>query len=199
MNLLGNIWQANECHSSIKTLSIWAFYEIINTQNFELLLIKGKASEAELQAIWDDIYNEYFVEAEIKAPDWKAIMKLNQLVLKYNTLNRLIFIASKNDENFERACDALNKFRYTIRPDKPLDSEIKRLRTGLQALQTKIKIQSDSIEKPKKKAGLNIFRDVIKLKKHFKFEIDVKKTTCTEWIALNKELKEDIKNKKRAA
>lgn len=182
-------------HESIETLSIWSFYKIINEKKYDLLIIEGRPAEDVLLGAWDTIFNQYFEEAGVKTPQWKDFLKLDDLIHKYRCLSGLLDILCKVDSNYQEAVEALKKWNYHIRPNEPLEKEVKRLYKGLESLWTKIQLQESQIEKPKKQAKLNIWQESIRLKKHFKFDIDVKNTTCIEWIHLNKQYVEDIKRK----
>lgn len=187
-------------HERLDTLSIYVFYEILNSREYSLLTISGEPTEEQLSGAWEKLFNTYFEKAGIKAPEWKDILKLGDLVHKYKCISGLLHIVCKLDGNFEDAVTALKKWNYHIRENEPLDDEIKRLYKGLESLKTKISILDSSIEKPKKQAKLNIWKEAIRLKKHFKFEINVKETTCIEWIELNNQFREDIsrRNGKRS-
>lgn len=179
-------------YTSIEDTPIYVFYEILENKDYSKLLVEGEAENETLIPIWERIFNEYFEEAGIKTPEWKEHIKLDDLEKKYRCVSGLLHIVCKLDANFKDAVEALKKWNYHIRENQPLESEIKRLYKGLESLFTKIQIMQGSIEKPHKQAKLNIYREVIRLKKHFKFDIDVKRTVCKEWIHLNQQFQEDV-------
>lgn len=136
---------------------------------------------------WGKIYNEYFKAAGIKVPDWKTVLKVQELVSKYLICDRLLCIVEKNDANFRKANQALTRYGYGIDPDRPHKEQIEQKRRALDSLATKIEIKSKDIEKVKGNAKLNIWEEKIRLKKYFGFDINERTTTCIEWIELNKQ------------
>lgn len=183
-------------YTSLDSFPIWNFYEILNTGDKKHLIIEGEANDEDLEVLWGDLYNEYFVKAEIKAPDYKTIIKVRQLIVKHDTIARLLQIVLKFDRNYEAAIKKLKEFGYIIREDKNILEEVKRLGVGLAALRTKINIEESKIEKPKEQASLNIYKDKILLQKYFQFQINERTTPCLEWIELNKQYKEASKKSK---
>lgn len=188
--------EKTKLYTSLEVLPIWNFYEIINSADKKHLLIEGKETEDKLEELWFDLYNDYFEKSGIKAPDYKTIIKIKQLIVKHDTIARLLGIVLKYDRNQEAAIEKLKEFGYLIRKDKSLLEEVKRLGVGLESLRTRISLEESKIEKPKKQANLNIYKDKILLQKYFKFDIDVKTMPCLEWIELNKNYKEASKNRK---
>lgn len=165
---------------------IWNFYKVLETGDYSF--IKKGCSESD----WMKLYDEYFTKAKMRMPDWKILQKYQKLILKHAIVTELVKIVKKRDDNEEGASEALLKWGYKFNAGQSFEWNIERFSKSLDVLWTKIEIISDEL--PKHKSETNLYKDVVFLKKHFKFEIDPKKTTCAEWIELNNQLKEDVRS-----
>ncbi|MEO0901108.1 MAG: hypothetical protein AAFY00_03505 [Bacteroidota bacterium] len=169
---------------SVENVTVWSFYKVLETGDYNYL------KKGALEDDWMRLYDEYFKRSGIKMPDWKIIQKYHKLILKHAVVSQLLDIVKKRDENEEAASNALLKWGYKFNGSQSFEWNTNRFEKSLEVLWTKVQIIESEL--PKEKTEVNLYRDVVFLKKHFKFDIDPKKTTCIEWIELNKQLKEDV-------
>lgn len=168
---------------SIETVVIHDFYKVMETGDHSII----GANEEE----WSKLYDEYFVEAKLRMPDWKVLKKYDNALLKMVTVRELLKILQSDKVNRDKCKEALKDWKYKYDENVSLENNLKRFWKNLSVLQTKLEILESELPK-KSNEKLNLYKEVIQLKKHFKFDIDPKKTTCKEWIALKNTYKEEI-------
>ncbi len=165
---------------------VWNFYKVLETGDY------GFLREGATENDWMQLYDEYFKKSEMRMPNWKVLQKYQKLVLKHAIVVHLLEIVQKRDENEEECTKALQKWGYKFNGSQSFEWNLERFYKSLAVLGTKIEIIRDEL--PKQQGEANLWKDVVYLKKHFKFDIDPKKTSCAEWIELNKQLKEDVRS-----
>lgn len=167
-------------------MTVEIFYKVLETGNYKIL------GEQVKEADWLWLYDSYFKEAGLKIPDWKIMQRYNNLNLKLYAIQSLIPVLAANDKNFKDCKNVLKKFNYHYDQSQSLTKNMKRFEKNIAVLETKINMMKDEL--PKDTEKVNLWKELIQLKKHFKFEIDPKKTSCREWIELKKQLKEDVRS-----
>ena len=165
---------------------IWNFYKVLETLDYDFL--KKGATEED----WMQLYDEYFQRSGMRMPDWKTLQKYQKLVMKEAVVTQVLEIVEKRDENAEEATKALAKWGYRFNGSQGFQWNVDRFKKSLEVLGTKIKIIGDDL--PKEERELNLYRDLVYLKRNLKIDIDPKKTSCAEWIEMNKQLKEDVRS-----
>ncbi|MEO0572578.1 MAG: hypothetical protein AAF039_12805 [Bacteroidota bacterium] len=173
-----------EISVDLESVFIWNFYKVLETSDYSWINEDCKEKD------WLRLYDEYYKEAGLKMPDWKTMQKHTRLTLKLYALESLVPILMKRDDNYEECQKTLRKFGYRINPSKPFLENIERFYRNMEVLGTKIKILEEELPKDNDQK-LDLWSEVIRLKKHFKFDIDPKKTNCIEWLKLKKQYKED--------
>lgn len=177
-----------ELHRSIETLPIGTFYKIVDTGDYSLL---GEGGSAQ---IWTVIYDEYYAAAGLKMPEWKDLVNLQNMIIKHEYIALLLEILKKKDKNYEDCVKTLRAWGYRMNPSKDFQANVDRFYSNLEVLATKIEMLKGEFPEEIKK-DFNIWREVVILKKHFKFDIDPNKTTCREWIELRKQYAEDVRSR----
>lgn len=168
---------------SIDTVVVWDFYKVMETRDHSII---GATEEQ-----WMALYDEYFVAAELRMPDWKLMKKYDNALLKFISVRELLRILEVDGNNRESCKQALKNWKYTYNDNVSLENNLERFWKNLSVLETKLKMIEGELPK-KNDQKLDVYKEVIQLKKHFKFDIDPKKTTCREWISLKKTYKEEI-------
>lgn len=165
---------------------IASFYKVLETGDYKHIGKDFKESD------WLKLYDEYFKEAELKMPDWKVMRRFNNAYLKFYAVASLLPVLASKDSNFNECKKVLKRFKYKYDEKTSLKDNLTRFEKNINVLETKIKIMQDDL--PKEGEKVNLWKELIQLKKHFKFDIDPQKTTCREWIELKKQLKEDVRS-----
>lgn len=185
--------QKIQIYKSCDFLPAWRFFEILKTTDYRYLLIIDnfliktiEYDQSLLAPVWDEILNEYD--------------RLNGDYFFTSTNDDLISdIEEINHINILKACyclmllgqdKALKELaELGIKIDKISYESVIRLRSIILNLQTKIQIREASISDDKKED--NTFIDAVtRLSNIFKRQIDKDRITVSEWIVLNKQVKE---------
>lgn len=180
-------------HTSIKTLPIWNFTEVLQTHDFSHLWI-DEVREEDLSEVWKDIYNEYCKAAKVDNRHFKQIAKIEELKLKVHKIEILLALTQDSfKEVREEAKKALKGYNYIFRTDKPYKEELERLMRQLSSLVTKLKIEESKLPKEDKKEGITLMKQAVSLENIFTGRsIDIYTTTVEKWIALNQLAKEKV-------
>jgi hypothetical protein len=186
-------------HTSIRTLPVYNFYEVLNTGEYSWLYIDEKGDE-DLSEVWTVIYNEYCEAAKIDNRHMKQIAKVAELTKKYNKI--VVLMELLQDEFYEvreAARKALKGYNYIFRIDRPFDEEYNRLRVQLKSLRTKVSIEESKLPKEQKKESISIMKQAVSLENMFPGrDIDIYVMPVQKWLALIEIAKEKVNAQKQA-
>lgn len=174
-------------YHSIEDLPVWNFYNALQKWDFSYI---GPDADEKL---WYKIYDEYFIASKMRMPDFKLFNKVSVLEIKAAFIEALIMILNKKSGSFDSAKDALAELGYKYDDKKTLGENVERFESTLAVLYDKIKILRSGLPEHKENS-VDLWAEVVVLKKHFRFDIDPKKMTCIEWIKLKEEFKRDVKS-----
>ena len=203
-------------YKSCKTLFMYNFYEILDTQDYRWLVTDYNENsdleltdnqKEELEVLWKEIFNEYI---ELKG-DQKIINSLRKRALIANLQNRLYFgatllkLIAKNpkSKNLEDIINELAKWKFRLDKEKPLPKEIEKVTKQLKSLRTRLNMEisryTSELEKQQKQEKTNIDEQAINVGKtlDLKYPIISKETTVTQWLAYSKQAKKIIQDGKR--
>ena len=200
-------------YSKCKTIPMFRFYEIMETEEYRWLLKDFNDDsdislpEEELNALkelFQTLFNEYI---ELKK-DTKVLKTLKQRAIIANLENRMfwgatllkLFIQNPTEETAE----SLRSWKFKIDTTKPLDLEVESVTKQLKSLRTKINMEVSAYEKmvenkSKSKEKLNIEKQAINVAKglDLKYPINTKETTMVQWLAYCENLEYIIKENKK--
>ena len=131
------VWPRAKVHSSIRTLPISSFRQIIKTGHLSPLTMQGTPTDAELGRAWLDLYDEYL--AEFGLPEqYQAYLEEMAKAVKYyaeslkpgqrhlKTLARVhegraksLEVAEEGNEDFAKTVGGVSKFMgFRVDPEK---------------------------------------------------------------------------------
>lgn len=186
-------------HKDCSTLSIWAFYEALNTNDLRYLIkgfekgddikIKDKDS-LNLSLALESILKEYSVLTLNK-----EIIKNYKLQLKIALLNYEYLICAEILKAFSLSKEIevlllLNEFNHKIDATKNIDNQICLVLQKLKSLKNNIKIHEINYEKKfvknNKEVKYNLDKEAMFLEMSLKlsYSIDTKKTSVERWVNL---------------
>lgn len=191
-------------HTSIRTLPVYNFYEILHTGKLEPLFMDEpdpSVSVEEMKKTWKEIYNSYCTASKMDNRHLKQIAKVEELKLKYYKIANLLELTNDRfSEVREGAKDALKGYNYIFRNDHKYEEELERLKRQLSSLKTKLTIEEGKLPQENKKEAVNLMKQAISLENVFdgKRSIDIYTMSVEKWIALWDLAKERIKAQKEA-
>lgn len=188
-----------EYHKSIRTLPIWNFTQVLQTQDLKYLW-KDEEGKEDLTKVWREIYNEYCKAAKVDNRHFKQIAKIEDLKLKHYKLKLLlVLVIDKSYEVREKAKQALKGYNYIFREGKRFKDEYERLKKQLGSLQTKIEIEKGKLPQEDKKEAVSLMKQAVSLENLFPGrDIDIYTLPVEKWIALWEIASEKIKARKTA-
>ena len=205
--------KALKTHKSYKTLWLYNYNEILQTQDLRWLVkdfdedseltLTEKQTE-ELTEIWEHLFSEYL---EVKG-DQVVINHLRKRVYISNIQNRLYFgtvfvkLISQNptSPNLEEMVDELAKYKFKIDKEKPLGLELEKITKQLKGLKTRLNLEvskyNQMIESRQNKEKVNLQDQIISVGKvlDLKYPINAKETTLAQWDAYCNNAKKLVAN-----
>lgn len=209
-----------DCYRDCSELSIFLFFQILETGNLNLLL-KNEQGEAlkkhgepseeqneepeysdEIRELWTDIYNEYCKLSE----DNKSLMyfavcsELLYLEARFEMATILLDQLEKRREHpaiAEWYIEELSKWKYVIDQNKPLDKELERMARKLKASTNKIRLKKDELkgfQSDDDEEAMTLTEQIVRMELILnKNEINPKKTSVEKFVVMMKEI--ERKNK----
>jgi hypothetical protein len=180
----------NKLHTSIKTLPVYNFYEILNTGQLKNLyvdeLAENEKVKENLEEVWREIYQEYCEEAKVDNRHLKQKYKVEMLQLKHFKITMLLKLTRNRFASVRKtATKNLAEYGYIIRSDKSFKDEYKRLQGQLRALGTKIRIEEGKLPKEAKQEAVKLMKQVVALENIFPGRvIDAYVMSVQKWLAL---------------
>lgn len=120
-------------YTSVDTIPARIFFEILKTKNLQLLRPKPSENTEDLEQLFLEIYDEYFIRSENK--DAAEYLKLSDsvtfLTYKINTIKRVLAFLYYNRTTKEMRIENLNALRkhcgIEINVDTDFTDEVKRI------------------------------------------------------------------------
>lgn len=175
-------------HTSIRTLPVYNFYEVLNTGDYTYLYLDELAERGEenLEEIWREIYHEYCIEAKVDNRHFRQKNKVEDLKVKYLKISMLLKLTRNRFASVRKnAKTKLLAYNYIFRANKPFKEEYKRLKGQLSSLKTKIKIEELKLPKEAKQEAVKLMKQVVSLENMFPGRVvDVYVMPVQKWLAL---------------
>lgn len=183
-------------HTSISTLSIFAYNQIAETHDYSHLLIdrKVKTDRSKLDGAWQEIVMQY-INATSHRQGAQDIIDLQkailELTIEYNNINTLIFCCRKCFE--PDVIKELNDYGFDVTSKKDLD----RAERGNKTLLTELREKQFALSQKLIKGGESVpFEKILhRIASHYKMTINPRETTCKEWIAIEDNYIDDLRKK----
>ena len=171
---------------SYEDLPIKIFYEILKTENLNLLVRKGKASQDQLKNKWADILDEYWnmTNAGLYQSNLRRAKSLIQKQNKYTSLMAILTLA-------ELGINVKDELKYW-----GLETVKEALRQ-VRVLKTKIAMKMAELQgEETKKIVYNFYKDLAILEQLLNRSLNVETLTVSYWVELHKLAKQINKTKK---
>lgn len=171
---------------SCEDLPIKIFYEILKTENLNLLIRKGNASQDQLKNKWADILDEYWnmTNAGLYQSNLRRAKSLIQKQNKYTSLMAILTLA-------ELGINVKDKLKYW-----GLETVKEALRQ-VRVLKTKIAMKMAELQgEETKKIVYNFYKDLAILEQLLNRSLNVETLTVSYWVELHKLAKQINKTKK---
>ncbi len=178
-------------YDQIDKIPVKIFYEIMNTQNLNLLNpLKQKVKKEKLEKIWNNLIDSYYKKSNIRSYNnfLRETIRRESLRNKIVTLNAIYIVLSRssNKLNINICKSILTKdFNITNHNLKFLKSTILREKSRLQLLDKK------NIDKNKKEE-INFWKIVSHVEQGLGYQLDIDKITLARWIEIVASLKEKV-------
>ena len=183
-------------YKSCKTLSIFRFYEILDTKDYKYLIDDYENTEItddlqnDLDNIWSEIFKEYIVLKDDKQirTSFKKLAYISKLETKLSIcislLNALVEQTTKEAQ--KKYIKELSAWGYPINQNKPIQDEINRIIRNFKTLKSSIKIKKNEYNKEYKKEltqeKIDIDEQVVNVEQALNNSIDSNSTTVSKWI-----------------
>ena len=183
-------------HTSISTLSIFAYNQIAETHDYSHLIIdrKAKTDRSSLPNVWQDIVTQY-VNATSHRQGAQDLIDLQKAVLdltiEFNNINTLIFCCRNCFE--PDIIEELNNYGFDVVSKKDLD----KVERANRSLLTDLREKQFALSQKLIKGGESVpFERILhRISSHYKMHINPRETTCKEWIAIEDNFIEDLRKK----
>lgn len=183
-------------HTSISTLSIFAYNQIAETHDYSHLLIdrKVKTDRSQLDCVWQEIVMQY-INATSHRQGAQDIIDLQkailELTIEYNNINTLIFCCRKCFEPY--VIEELNNYGFDVTSKKDLD----KVERGNKTLLTELREKQFALSKKLIKGGESVpFEKIVhRVESYYKIPINTREKTCKEWIAIEDNYIDDLRKK----
>lgn len=184
-------------HTSISTLSIFAYNQISETHDLNYLVIDRKSphDKTKLEAVWADIVRQY-MDATSHRQGAQDVIDLQRAILdltiEYNNVNTLIFCCRKCFEH--DVIEELNNYGFDVVSKKDLD----KVERGNKTLLTELREKQFALSQKLIKGGKSVpFEKIVhRVESYYKIPINTREKTCKEWIAIEDNLTEDLRRNK---
>jgi len=188
-----------KCHE----ISIWAFFELLQTNDLSLLL-KPKSREIkesdkeELSKAYFNLFDEYVELSEDRhiIDMLQERGKLNQLKLEVTAIGLMLehIIQGYEIETYVKILKANHRIKFDLNGD--FKEEVEKVIQWVKVKQMDIDFIEKELNKQTDKKKQTIETQSVVLSNIYGFRIDTKNTTVTEWLAYVKQAK-DIQDGKR--
>ncbi len=188
-----------KCHE----ISIWAFFELLQTNDLSLLL-KPKSREIkesdkeELCKAYFNLFDEYVELSEDRhiIDMLQERGKLNQLKLEVTAIGLMLehIIQGYEVETYVKILKANHRIKFDLSGD--FKEEVEKVIQWVKVKQMDIDFIEKELNKKTDKKKQTIESQSVVLSNIYGFRIDTKNTTVTEWLAYVKQAK-DIQDGKR--
>lgn len=186
-------------HTSIRTLPVFNFHEVLRTKNFSHLYVDEVGEVEGLQEVWDDIYNQYCEAAGVSNRHLKQVAKIEELKMKFVKIEILLMQSISPFKSVQKEARAkLKSFNYIFRNGQEEIQEYERLQNQLKSLLTKIRIEEEKLPKEDKQEAVKLMKQAVSLENMFPGRvIDIYTLPVEKWIALNQIAEEKINAQKQ--
>lgn len=192
------------------------YLNITKHNDLKYLVKSGSIPSNEiLTAKMEKINEEFMVLRGEKSTlsDYDKIQYKEQLVLKVHCVSTIINVLIQrmevglmSGEHIEKYVARFKQFGFRLNRDKPLVDELNKITNELNALQTTIEILHNEIypenkenETEEEKKLLSFHSMLLMYQRILKIDkIDIKTTTLVEFVALETQVKEEMKRKNTA-
>ncbi len=172
--------------TSCDNLPVKIFYEILKTENLNLLVRSGNANQKKLSSVWADILDEYWQLTD-KAKYLKNLRLAKSLIQKRNEYTTILGIVTLA----EAGAQVAEYLKYwKLKNIAEAKQRILVLKTNINFALAKLNKDDDQ------KAAYNFYKDLAMLEQVLNRSIDGETITVSYWIELNKLAKEISKSKK---
>ncbi len=188
-----------KCHE----ISIWAFFELLQTNDLSLLL-KPKSREIkesdkeELSKAYFNLFDEYVELSEDRhiIDMLQERGKLNQLKLEVTAIGLMLehIIQGYEIETYVKILKANHRIKFDLNGD--FKEEVEKVIQWVKVKQMDIDFIEKELNKQTDKKKQTIETQSVVLSNIYGLRIDTKNTTVTEWLAYVKQAK-DIQDGKR--
>ncbi|WP_109437818.1 hypothetical protein [Aquimarina sp. AU119] len=189
-------------------LPIWNFDQLISGKGFEWLVYEydgygdREVNEEECNSLFEKIKEEYFEKSE-NQDSINILMleaEIDYLTRRYTIVYALLSVLKTgcSEKNKPKFYQELRRWRYYLDEKKPLNVEVKRLDNQHKSSKTLINRKQKELENMVNTGSksISLFRQKIKLQRTLSMQMDLKKITVTEWLEINKEAEEVMRNSK---
>lgn len=184
-------------------MPIYNFDKVISTNDLRYLVVDWDyRSEIEIpedaESKWDEIYNEYCLKTQNnKSLTYYALIsEVSYLETRYNIL--IILIKALREGNKELFGKEINSWGFKFNIKGNVLEQLPLLSNQLRAAKQKIDVRLTSLNAMKSdEVSTSLIKQCIKLKRVTGLDIDTKKTSVDEWIAIHEEAKEIIELQKK--
>lgn len=151
-------------YNSVETIPARIFFEILKTHNLQLLRPKPSEKTEDLEMLFVQIYDEYFIRSENK--DAEEYLRLSDSVTfleyKINTIKRVLAFLYYNKTTQQMRIDNLNALRVhcgiRIVEDSDFTKEVERILTvEIGIIQNDLNFDKMQLDALKKDANQKIF------------------------------------------
>ena len=172
-------------YDSIENLPVQTFFEILKSENLNLLNPQNqKVGQEELQAIWDDIREDYYKESNPQ--QYREDLKRG---IRINKLSNEIIGCSAAISYFELTGEILSTFKafgYTVKNAEDVD----KVRHKMLVRKTKLGFLIPAKKEQDKKEIINFWAQVASLESALNRQLDIDKITVARWVNYIKQIKE---------
>lgn len=203
-------------YDNCNKLSVKRWIEILQTNNYHLLIKKGTVKDPQiLLDVWEKI-NEEFSQLRnendtIKQYDKIQYREIINLKLFFGTalINRIIERMDDQlifKDTFEGLIAELSSWGFRMNKDKPIIDEIEKVKSELESFQTSYEIlteelfpekkEEEEIDAKEKNVVKSIYQAILLYKSILKIEIDINKTSLYELAIIEQQAKDMIEQSK---
>lgn len=190
-------------YTSIKDITIFSFYKILETSDYTYLYKRkkdrnDKSKLKELFEIWNLIYDEYVSQTEDAnvLNNLRLIDEIDYLETRFMIVKELM--GSISEYNKKVFGEQLKTFDIIFNPNLTVDEQRENLLQQLRAATNKIKrkrselaLMQEEVKKP------NMIREKLSVQAVIGIDIDIYKTTMEEYIEMKKMAEETVKAKSK--
>lgn len=195
--------------STCRTVSMFRFYEILDTKEYKYLLEQYEGVEIdeklknELSECWNVLFREYIdlKDDKVIKQSFKQLALISKLEKKLNITSKLLERLSVQVLRVEQLkfMKEISNWGYSMDRRKPLKAEIARVFRSLKSLRSNILIKKAEFEKTHRKElneeKLDLDRDIVNVEQALGGgkNIDPERTMMSKWVAMVRKAKESNK------